>query len=132
MKYLEQISIIFGISFIAELMAYFIPINMPGSIYGLVLMFLGLYFRVIKVSQVRNVSSFFIEIMPIIFIPAGVGLMDNYAPLLKNIIPISVIVLVSTVAIMVVSAHIVQQIYKYSVIKAKKRLHDKFAKKGQK
>lgn len=39
MKYLKQIMIILGISFLAEMLSYDLPGNIPSSIYGLVIMF---------------------------------------------------------------------------------------------
>ena len=71
MNYLIQFSVILGISFVAEILAALVPVPIPASIYGLVIMLLALIFKLIKVSQIRETVSFFMQIMPVIFIPAG-------------------------------------------------------------
>ncbi|ASM39549.1 CidA/LrgA family protein [Campylobacter sp. RM12327] len=108
MKYLKQIMIILGISFLAEMLSYDLPGNIPSSIYGLVIMFFALYFKVIKVHQIRESVVFFIEIMPIIFIPAGVGLINSQNEILKNFFPIITITFISTIVVMLASAFMTQ------------------------
>ncbi|WP_033916876.1 CidA/LrgA family protein [Campylobacter sputorum] len=108
MKYLKQIMIILGISFLAEMLSYDLPGNIPSSIYGLVIMFFALYFKVIKVYQIRESVVFFIEIMPIIFIPAGVGLINSQNEILKNFLPIIAITFISTIVVMLTSAFMTQ------------------------
>ena len=76
MKYLKQFCIILFLSFLGEALRSVIPLPIPASVYGLVLMLGALASGILKVSQVRETSEFLIEIMPVMFIPAGVGLMD--------------------------------------------------------
>lgn len=108
MKYLKQIMIILSISFLAEMLSYDLPGNIPSSIYGLVIMFFALYFKIIKVHQIRESAVFFIEIMPIIFIPAGVGLINSQNEILKNFFPIIAITFISTIVVMLASAFMTQ------------------------
>ena len=76
MKYLRQFGIILAVTCVGEIMKYFIPLPIPGSIYGLILMFVLLLTKVIKVEHVKETGEFLIEIMPLMFIPAGVGLIS--------------------------------------------------------
>ena len=78
MKYLRQFGIILAVTCAGEIMKYFIPLPIPGSIYGLILMFVLLLLRVIKVEHVKETGEFLIEIMPLMFIPAGVGLITSW------------------------------------------------------
>ena len=71
MKYLRQFGIILAVTCVGEIMKYFIPLPIPGSIYGLILMFVLLLTKVIKVEHVKETGEFLIEIMPLMFIPAG-------------------------------------------------------------
>lgn len=114
MKYLKQIMIILGISFLAEMLSYDLPGNIPSSIYGLVIMFFALYFKVIKVHHIRETAVFFIEIMPVVFIPAGVGLINSQSEILKNFFPIITITFISTIVVMLASGLITQMVYKFS------------------
>lgn len=96
MKYMRQFGIILGVTCAGELMKYFIPLPIPGSIYGLLLMFVLLLTKVIKVENVKDVGEFLIEIMPLMFIPAGVGLMASWGELQGFLVPLLVITVSTT------------------------------------
>lgn len=100
MKYIYQLIIILLVTFVGELMHYFIPAPIPASIYGLILMLILLCTRVIKLEQIEKTSDFLLEIMPLMFIPGGVGLVTAWADLKPILIPVTVITLVSTVVVM--------------------------------
>ena len=78
MKYVKQFGIILLISFAGEALNYLLPLPVPASIYGLVLMFLCLQLRVFRLEDVRDTALFLIEIMPLMFIPAATGLMTSW------------------------------------------------------
>ena len=78
MKYVRQLLIILFVSFFGELLKYIIPLSIPASIYGMVLLFLALELKILKVSDIKETSNFLIEIMPLMFVPAGVGLLDSW------------------------------------------------------
>ena len=94
MKYLRQFLLILFISFLGEVLKYLLPFPIPASIYGMVLLFIGLLSGIIKMEAVRDVGKFLIEIMPVMFIPAGVGLMASWGTLKPVLLPVSVITLV--------------------------------------
>lgn len=108
MKYIGQFGIILVISFVGEILNYFIPLPVPASIYGLVIMFLCLHFRIIKVDTVKDTADFLIEIMPLMFIPAAVELMTLWHVIKPNLIAYGVITVVSTFAVMIISGHVTQ------------------------
>ena len=72
MKFLKQFLWILLISFLGEALRALIPLPIPASVYGLVLMLAALITGVLKVEQVRGAAEFLIEIMPVMFIPAAV------------------------------------------------------------
>ena len=78
MKYLKQFLIILVISLIGEILNKLLPLPVPASIYGMVILFAGLLSGIIKLESVKEAGSFLIEIMPVMFIPAGVGLMSSW------------------------------------------------------
>jgi len=103
MKYIMQFAIIIVISFVGEILNYLIPFPIPGSIYGMLILFFALLFKVIKVEQVKDVGSFLIKIMPIMFIPAAVGMIDVWSEIENIIIPITIITLLTTIIVMISS-----------------------------
>ena len=105
MKYVRQLLIILFVSFFGELLKYIIPLSIPASIYGMVL---ALELKILKVSDIKETSNFLIEIMPLMFVPAGVGLLDSWGALQSIWIQVVVITLISTVIVMGVSGSITQ------------------------
>ncbi len=112
MKYVWQLVIILGVSFLGELLNFLIPLPVPASIYGLVIMFVLLITKVIKVETVKETSDFFLVTMPILFIVAGVGVIDYWNIIKPRLIPAVIIMLVVTVIIMVATGRITQMIIK--------------------
>mgnify|MGYP001046433359 FL=1 len=110
MKFLRQFMIILLLSFLGEVLKMFIPLPIPASVYGLVLMLVCLMTGVLKTSQVKDAAFFLIEIMPVIFIPAAAGLIDSWKVLQPLLLPILVITVVITIFVMVVTGKIAQMI----------------------
>lgn len=108
MRYLKQFTIILLISFCGEVLHWLIPLPVPASIYGLLLMLLGLCTGVLKLSSVRETGKFLVEIMPMMFIPAAVGLLESWGVLQPIWVPVVVITLVSTVLVMAVAGLVAQ------------------------
>ena len=100
MKYLRQFGIILAVTCVGEIMKYFIPLPIPGSIYGLILMFVLLLTKVIKVEHVKETGEF------LMFIPAGVGLITSWSQLQPFLVPLLVITVVSTFVVMIVTGKV--------------------------
>ena len=112
MKYVKQFFIIIAVSFAGEVLKEIIPLNIPANIYGLIIMFAGLLTKVIKVSDVKETAGFLVKIMPLMFIPPGVGLMVSASALKNILVPFIIITISSTVIVMVVSGKVTQFVIK--------------------
>lgn len=110
MKYLRQFAIILFISLLGELLRILIPLPIPASVYGLVLMLVALTTGMLKVHQVKAAADFLIEIMPVMFIPAGVGLLDSWPALQPVWVPVMLITLLTTIIVMAVTGQVAQKI----------------------
>ncbi len=108
MKYIKQFSIILLISFIGEVLNYVIPLPIPASIYGIGIMFSCLKFHIIPYESVRETGHYLIEIMPIMFIPAAVGLINVWNIIRPSCIVYLTITFVSTAVVMIISGLITQ------------------------
>lgn len=108
MKYLKQFAVILTMTFLGEVLHLLLPLPVPASIYGMVLMLISLMTGIIKLEQVRETGTFLIEIMPIMFIPAGVGLLNSWSSLRPILIPVLVITVVSTIFVMGISGKVTQ------------------------
>ena len=107
-KYLKQFLIILLISFVGELLKYVLPLPIPASIYGMVILLVGLLTGWIAIDAVKDVGKFLIEIMPVMFIPAGVGLMSSWGILKPLILPVSIITVVTIVTVMAATGKVSQ------------------------
>ncbi|MDY3818534.1 MAG: CidA/LrgA family protein [Lachnospiraceae bacterium] len=114
MKYVKQCLIILVISLIGELLKFMIPLPIPASIYGMVLLFTGLMTGLIKLEAVKETGIFFIEIMPVMFIPAGVGLMTSWGTLQAILVPVSIITVLTTITVMIATGLVSQTIIRKS------------------
>ncbi len=112
MKTAKQFGIILFITLLGEALNHLIPLPIPASIYGMIIMFLCLYLKIIKVSDVRETSNFLLETMPIMFIPAATGLITATDVLKNNFAAYAVTVLVSTLIVMAVSGGVTQLLIK--------------------
>ncbi len=110
MKLLYEFGIIIVITFLGEVLHAVLPFPVPASIYGLLLMLLALCIRLIRPQQVKRASSFLIEIMPPMFIPAAVGLVVVWGDLKAVLLPVSVITLLTTVIVMAVTGRTAQAV----------------------
>ena len=91
MKYVKEFGIILIVSLVGELLNYFLPLPVPASIYGLVLMFLCLMLGVIKLSDVHDTACFLIQ---------------------ANLVAYLIIAAVTTIVVMAMSGLVTQAVLK--------------------
>lgn len=110
MKLIKQFLIIIAFSFVGEVLHALLPLPIPASIYGIALLFAALETKKLKVSDIAETSAFLIEIMPIMFIPAAVGLLKSW-DVVKGSLPAYVAVtVVSTFVVMYAAGAVTQAI----------------------
>ncbi|WP_396425647.1 CidA/LrgA family protein [Lactococcus cremoris] len=78
MKIYLQLLIIFGFSFIGNVISNVFRLPVPGSILGMILLFIALQFKLLEFRHVDEAGSFLINNMTILFLPAGVGIMAKW------------------------------------------------------
>lgn len=106
MRYLKQFLIITLVSCIGELLYHLLPLPIPATIYGLVIMLGLLIFKIVPLDAVKETAEFLIEIMPVMFIPAGVGLIVYWPQLQNIIIPVCVIMVISSILVILVTGKV--------------------------
>ena len=111
-KYIFQFARILAFCFLGEVLHAVLPLPVPASIYGLVLMFLCLITGLIKLDDVHDTACFLIEIMPIMFIPPAVGLMASWDVIQANLVAYLIIAAVTTIVVMAVSGLVTQAVLK--------------------
>ena len=112
MKYLKQLLTILSISFAGEILSHYIPLGIPASIYGMVILFTLLCTGVLKLESVREVGQFLVGIMGIMFVPATVGIIDCWDVFSRNLWLYLIVIMVTTIIVMSVSALVTQSLGK--------------------
>lgn len=108
MKYLKQTAIILGIAFLGEGLHALLPVPVPASIYGMVLLFLALWTRVLRLEDVKETGHFLVEIMAVLFVCPAVGLIGCWDVLQEKLLPILAVIVVSLLVTFAVSGLVTQ------------------------
>lgn len=108
MKFIKPFFIIFGVSYAGEIIRELVPLPVPAGIYGLLILFGLLCAKLVRVEDISMVSDRLIEAMPLFIVPAGVGLMEQWGLLKPVLIPVLLVMIVSTVFVFIVSGAVTQ------------------------
>ena len=103
MKYLYQFAIIISFTFLGETLNRLIPLPIPAAVYGLVLLFLALQLRIVKLEHIKTAGDWMIGIMGILFVAPTVNILGCWDKIAPYLLPITVIVLTSTVVVFAVA-----------------------------
>ncbi len=109
MKYLSQFCIIMTISLMGEVLQRLIPMPIPASVYGIVLLFGALCFGVVKLEQIKAVGGFLSSILPVLFVPPVVGILENWALIKHSVLAIFLLAAATTVLTFFLSGRIAQR-----------------------
>ena len=74
----RSLVILYIILLLGNLISHYIPLGIPGSIWGLLLLFLGLTTRIIRLEWIYLGSSLLIRYMAVLFVPVSVGIIKYY------------------------------------------------------
>mgnify|MGYP003261123842 FL=1 len=107
-KYLFQFARILVFCFLGEILHAVLPLPIPSSIYGLILLLLALRLNVIRMEDVKEVGLFLTGIFPLLFVPAAAGVMELWAEMGSMLLPILLAIFPVTVLVLITSGHTTQ------------------------
>ena len=119
MKYIKQFMIIMIIAFMGECVKELLPFKIPGSVYGLAIMLVGLMSGVIKLESVKDTAEFFIAVLPVMFVAPSVGLLSAWPQLKSILLPFCIIAVISTFVVMIVTGRVSQMVIRLTKPKEK-------------
>ena len=105
---LREFMLIFTINYVGMLLSKILHLPLPGTIVSLLLLFLMLQFKVLKLEKIENAGNFLLLNMTIFFMPPTVKIIDSYELLEKDLFKIIVIIIVSTFLTMGITGKVVQ------------------------
>lgn len=107
MEIIVQTGIVFGVCLIGQLISSCLPVAIPSSVIGMILLLLLLGFQILKPHHIERNSNFLLKNMAFLFIPAGVSILDNYSYVKGNIIPLLLVCFITTILTFGVTARTV-------------------------
>ncbi len=108
MKYLSQFLIILGFTFAGEALQRLVPLPIPASVYGLLLLFGALCLGIVKLEQVKETGHFLASILPVLFVAPTVGIIEYWGLISAQLLPIALILVASTVLTFGIAGRIAQ------------------------
>ena len=97
MKIIGEFGVLFAVSLGGVVIAALVPFPFPASVAGMLLLFLLLFCRVIKLRQVETVGDFLTRNMGIFFVPSCVDILSTLSLLQSVVWQMIIICVVSTV-----------------------------------
>ena len=110
---LKGVFIILAFYMLGNLISYLIGGIIPGSVCGMILLFVALCLRIVKPESVRSVARALTQNMAVLFVPAGVGIMAQYDLIAQNWVGIMTITIVCTLLVLITTGWITQYLDKY-------------------
>ena len=108
-KYIFQFARITAFCLAGEVLAVVLPLPIPASVYGLLLMVAALKTGVLKLDQVRETGLFLTGIFPLLFVPAAAGVMELGSRLMNLLLPAVLAIVPITALVMAVTGMVAQK-----------------------
>lgn len=112
MKYVKEIAVIWAVTMIGEWLNMCLPFPVPTGVYGLFVMLILLCTGIIRLQDVEHVGGFLLDIMPLLFIPASVAVMESFGDIKPVLGQLVAITLLTTIIVMTVTGRVSQWIIK--------------------
>ena len=117
---INEFMLIFVINYVGILISNVLHFPLPGTITALLLLFLLLKFKILKLEKIENAANFLLLNMTLFFMPPTVKIIDSYHLLEKDLFKIIIIIVVSTFITMGVTGKVVQVMIDFKERKEKK------------
>lgn len=98
--------------FLGMVIQAFFNLPIPGTVIGLILLFLALSLGIVKTEMIEDICEVLISHMSFLFIPAGVGLMTSFDLLKGKVLAFTIITILSTFVVWIVTAYVVKLLRK--------------------
>jgi holin-like protein len=112
LKLLSQWGIILAICIAGNLLSSVVSLPIPGNVFGMLILFILLCTKVIKVEMLEETTKFLLDHLAFFFIPAGVGLIGCLGLLSEQWLVFSTICFLTTFIVLLTTGHAVQLVKK--------------------
>lgn len=116
-KVIIQIAIIIVISYLGSLLQTLLHIPLAGSIVGMIMLYILLELKVIRMNWISDGAEFLLATMVFFFIPSVVGIMDVVSDITKSYIIFFLLIIVGTSCVALASGYIAEKMVKQPNVK---------------
>ena len=116
-KVIIQIAIIIVISYLGSLLQTLLHIPLAGSIVGMIMLYILLELKVIRMNWISDGAEFLLATMVFFFIPSVVGIMDVVSDITKSYIIFFLLIIVGTSCVALASGYIAEKMVKQPTVK---------------
>lgn len=110
--FIRSFALIYLCLFIGNFLSALLPITIPGSILGMLILFILLCLQLLPPLWLKPGCHLLIRYMALLFVPIGVGVMNYYHELSSQFGPLVVSCVISTLMVMVVVGYSSQYIHR--------------------
>lgn len=119
MKDLIGMAEIFACLFFGAVLRALFPFPIPDTIYGMVILLIGLHAGLIKLDQIDKSAQALLKHLAFYFVVPGVALMNQGSGLKKILLPLLTVSTLTTFLVMAVTALVISAVQK--ILKEKGR-----------
>lgn len=101
LRIIYQIAILFGVYYIGNWIQDLLGLFIPGSVIGLILMFILLSTGIVNPKFIQYGSSYMVKHLVLFFIPTTVGVLNFYQLFIGKGILLIVITIISSLLVMI-------------------------------
>ncbi|EJS65923.1 murein hydrolase transporter LrgA [Bacillus cereus] len=101
--FLSQIFVFSAIMLVSNIISTHLPIPMPASVIGLVVLFSLLCLKVIKLEQVESFGTALTGIIGFLFVPSGISVINSLGVMSQNFVQILTVIVVATIILLAVT-----------------------------
>lgn len=112
MKHLFSLMLFFGISVLGDFISNITRIPVPGNILGMIMLFVLLCLKVVKLEDIKKTGTFLIDNMLLFILPSAVGIIATYYMVADKIVLYVLMNIITTILVFIVTAYSAQGLIK--------------------
>lgn len=101
--FLEQGFVFAAIMLLSNIIIKYLPFPMPASVMGLILLFIALCTKVVKLEQVEGLGTSLTGLISFLFVPSGISVINSLGIMGEYGIQIVSIIIIATVILLAVT-----------------------------
>ena len=101
--FLQQAFVFAFIMLLANLIVGILPFPMPGSVMGLILLFIALCLKIVKLEQVESLGNSLTGLISFLFVPSGISVMNSLGIMGQYGVQIVLIIIIATIILLAIT-----------------------------